>query len=155
MTSSTGDPSRQPGGDPSGGKKGGKGKPKNSLPAGVRGPSGPPREAGAPRPVLPGGSSKSARRQRFEEFSYPMLRRLHSWPRWIIVVTPAILLFVGLILTGPLAWIGGIALLIVWLFIAWLTALSWPALSPGSRAFRVLVVLALFGVVVLKFIGRF
>ena len=39
--------------------------------------------------------------------------------------------------------------------LAWLTALSWPALTPSSRFFRVLVVLALLGVVVLKFMGRF
>ena len=46
--------------------------------------------------------------------------------------------------TGPLAWLGGILLFLVWLFVAWLTALSWPALTPGSRVFRVLVVAALF-----------
>ena len=50
-------------------------------------------------------------------------------PRWLIVVAPAILLFGGLILTGPLAWLGGILLFVVWLFLAWLTALSWPALD--------------------------
>jgi hypothetical protein len=76
-------------------------------------------------------------------------------PRWIIVVAPAILLFGGLVLTGPLAWLGGLLLLLVWIFIAWLTALSWPALSPASRAFRAIVVLALFGVVVWKLLGRF
>jgi len=70
-------------------------------------------------------------------------------------VLPAILLVGGLILTGPLAWVGGIALLVVWAFVAWLTALSWPALSPGSKLLRLLVVVALFGVVVLKFLGRF
>jgi hypothetical protein len=87
--------------------------------------------------------------------SYPLLRRLHSWPRWLIVIAPAVLLFLGLILTGPWAWLGGIALFLVWAFVAWLTALSWPALTPGSRLFRLLVVLALAGVVVLKFMGRF
>jgi hypothetical protein len=66
-----------------------------------------------------------------------------------------VLLFLGLILSGPWAWLGGIALLLVWVFVAWLTALSWPALTPGSRLFRLLVVLALAGVVVLKFMGRF
>ncbi|MBI1350116.1 MAG: hypothetical protein GC156_03260 [Actinomycetales bacterium] len=145
MASSSGDPAR-----PQGGKKR-----KESLPPGVRGPRGPQPDANASRGPLYGRPGASPRRLRFEEFSYPMLRRLHAWPRWIIVVLPAILLLVGLILTGPFAWIGGIALLIVWAFIAWLTALSWPALSAGSRAFRLLVVLALLGVVVLKFLGRF
>lgn len=144
MPSSTGDPSGR-----------GNRKKKDSLPPGVRGPSGPQPTSGGPAGPLYGRSGASPRRLAFEQASYPLLRRLHSWPRWIIVILPAVLLLVGLILTGPLAWIGGIALLIVWAFIAWLTALSWPALSPGSRVFRVVVVLALLGVVVLKFMGRF
>jgi len=128
---------------------------KNKLPEGVRGPSGP--QGDAVRPTAPqfGNPNTSPGRLRFEQASYPMLRRLHSWPRWIIVVLPAILLVGGLVLTGPLAWVGGIALLIVWAFVAWLTALSWPALSPASKLFRLVVVLALLGVVVLKFLGRF
>ena len=129
---------------------------KDGLPQGVRGPGGPAgtptgRSDAARGPArAPGGS-----RGRLEELSYPLLRRLHAWPRWIIVIAPAVLLFLGLILTGPLAWLGGIALLLVWVFVAWLTALSWPALTPGSRLFRLIVVLALAGVVVLKFLGRF
>ncbi len=132
---------------------------KGSMPSGVRGPGGPPPVGGTggqQRPSLPGGRPQaSGARLRFEEMSYGPLRTLHAMPRWIIVIAPAILLFGGLILTGPLSWLGGLLLLLVWAFIAWLTALSWPALSPGSRLFRALVVLALLGVVVLKFIGRF
>ena len=136
---------------------------KGSMPQGVRGPGGPPPApsaakagAGSDRPMMGAPSpSPSSRRRRFEELSFPLIRTLHGMPRWLIVVAPAILLFGGLILTGPLAWLGGILLFIVWLFIAWLTALSWPALTPGSRVFRVLVVAALLGIVVLKFMGRF
>ena len=144
MPSSSGDSSRSR-----------SGKKKDSLPPGVRGPGGPQPTTGGGRSPLYGRPGASPRRVRFEEASYPLLRRLHSWPRWLIVVIPAVLLLVGLVLTGPLAWVGGIALLIVWAFIAWLTALSWPALTQGSRLFRLLVVLALLGVVVLKFLGRF
>ena len=136
---------------------------KGSMPQGVRGPGGPPPApssaksgSSSDRPMMGAPSpAPSSARKRFEERSFPLVRTLHRTPRWIIVVAPAILLFGGLILTGPLAWLGGILLFVVWLFIAWLTALSWPALAPGSRAFRVLVVLALFGIVVLKFLGRF
>jgi len=133
---------------------------KGSMPSGVRGPGGPPPVGASgrgsqPRPNLPSGASApSPARQRFEEMSYGPLRTLHAMPRWIIVIAPAILLFGGLILTGPLSWLGGILLLLVWAFIAWLTALSWPALSPGSRAFRALVVFALLGIVIWKFLGR-
>jgi hypothetical protein len=128
---------------------------KGSMPSGVRGPGGPP-STGASRPQVRGMSTGSTgARLRFEEMSYPMLRRLHAMPRWLIVVLPAVLLFGGLILVNDLSWLGGILLAVVWLFIAWLTALSWPALTPGSRLFRALVVLALGGVVVLKFLGRF
>ena len=145
------------------GSKGDQPRKKGSMPQGVRGPGGPPP---APSTAKSGGASErpsigtpspspSSARKRFEEFSFPLLRTLHGMPRWLIVVAPAILLFGGLILTGPMAWLGGILLFVVWLFIAWLTALSWPALTPGSRIFRVLVVLALLGIVVLKFLGRF
>lgn len=132
-----------------------------SMPKGVRGPGGPPSAPvsasasgrfgplGTPPTTTPGW------RHSFEQRSYPVLRRLHAMPRWIIVIAPAVFLFLGLILTGPTAWLGGIFLLIVWLFVAWLTALSWPALSFGSRLFRGLVVLALLGIVVLKFLGKF
>jgi hypothetical protein len=137
---------------------------KGSMPDGVRGPGGPPsassgssgstRGPGSTRLPM-GAAGASPRRQALERASYPVLARLHAMPRWIIVIAPAVLLFLGLILSGPWAWLGGIALLLVWVFVAWLTALSWPALTPGSRLFRLLVVLALAGVVVLKFMGRF
>lgn len=128
---------------------------KGAMPSGVRGPGGPPSPGGGRPAPRPGAAGSSGARRAFEERSYPFLRTLHGMPRWLIVVLPAILLFGGLVLTGPLSWLGGILLLIVWLFVAWLTALSWPALSPGSRIFRALVVLALLGVVILKLIGRF
>ena len=135
---------------------------KDSMPRGVRGPGGPPSASsgstgkGPGSARLPMGSAgASPRRQALERASYPVLARLHAMPRWIIVIAPAVLLFLGLVLSGPWTWVGGLCLLLVWAFVAWLTALSWPALSPGSRLFRLLVVLALAGVVVLKFMGRF
>jgi hypothetical protein len=131
-------------------KKDGSGRPKDRMPKGVRGPSGPP-AAGTPRPR----PAASTRRQAFEDRSYPFLRAMHGIPRWIVVVLPAALLFLGLVLTGPLAWLGGLFLLLVCALLGWLTALSWPAISPGSRLLRVVVVAALLGVTVLKLAGRF
>jgi hypothetical protein len=85
----------------------------------------------------------------------PVLARMHAMPRWLIVVLPAVLLFAGLLLRDSWAWLGGIVLLLVWAFLTWLTALSWPALAPGSRFFRALIVLAFGAIVVFKFLGRF
>ncbi len=128
------------------------------LPRGVRGPGGPPpvpaRGSSPARPVR-GATGGSAARVGFEERSRPLLRWMHALPRWVVVIAPAILLFLGLILTGPVAWVGGILLLLVAAFLGWLTALSWPAITPGARFLRVLVVLALTGVAVFKFMGRF
>jgi hypothetical protein len=58
-------------------------------------------------------------------------------------------------MTGPLAWLGAILLVLVTLMLAWLTALSWPVITPGSRLLRGGVVLALGGIAVLKAMGRF
>jgi sulfate adenylyltransferase subunit 1 (EFTu-like GTPase family) len=74
---------------------------------------------------------------------------------YIIIVAPGVLLFLGLIQTGKWDWLGGILLLMVAAILAWLTALSWPALSVGSRAMRALVLAALLGITILKFAGRF
>lgn len=124
---------------------------KGGTPKGVRGPSGPQSSRPTPRPtgVSPGG------RGAFERISLPILTKLHAMPRWLIVVLPAIFLFGGLLLRDSWAWLGGILLAMVWGFLTWLTALSWPALSPGSRFFRALIVVFFGGIVVLKFLGRF
>ena len=136
------------------------GRPSDGLPRGVRGPGGPPpppAKGGRQSPSGPPRSSASgsAARMAFEDRSRPLLRWMHALPRWIIVIAPAVLLFLGLVLTGPVAWVGGLLLLLVAAFLGWLTALSWPAITLGSRALRVLVVLALVGVAAFKFLGRF
>ncbi len=124
---------------------------KGRTPRGVRGPSGPGAGRPAPRPT----STSPGARGTLERISLPLLAKLHATPRWLIVVLPAILLFGGLLLRDSWAWLGGILLAVVWIFLAWLTALSWPALSPGSRFFRALIVVFFAGIVVLKFMGRF
>jgi hypothetical protein len=132
---------------------------KAKMPNGVRGPGGPPApspSSGAGQRPQPGTRpASSSRRQAFEERSYPFVRQLNALPRWLVVITPAVLLFAGLVMTGPFAWLGAILLVLVTLMLAWLTALSWPVITPGSRLLRGGVVLALGGIAVLKAMGRF
>lgn len=134
-------------------------KKKGKAPSGVRGPGGPPPPgtSGKPRGYRATVSTPGAseRRQAFERLSFPLLSRIAAVPRWLFVTVPAALLFLGLIQTGSLAWLGGVFLLAVFAILTWLTALSWPAITPGSRLIRVIVLLALFGIAVLKFMGRF
>lgn len=105
-------------------------------------------------PQQPVARQDSARRS-LERFSAPILVTLHGMPRWIVPVVMAALLFLGLILTGPYAWIGTVLLVVVGIFVLWLSALSWPILTGSARLMRVLVVGAVFGVAVLKALGRF
>ena len=92
----------------------------NDQPTGVRGPGGPPpipsKPSGKPagrapssrKPSKPSGPAKlsnpsSPTRSAFETKSYPLLVTLQRVPRWVMVVLPAALLFLGLIQTGGLA----------------------------------------------------
>ncbi|MCX8527950.1 MAG: hypothetical protein ORN20_07410 [Candidatus Nanopelagicales bacterium] len=127
---------------------------------GIRGPRGPQHGSGGGPSGKPsagasaaGGASPS-RRAAFERVSFPILQVLHGAPRWLVVITPAILLFVGLVAAGPFRWVGGILLLLTAALLGWLTALSWPRIAGGQRIVRTAIVLALIGLAVLKFIGR-
>lgn len=136
---------------------------KGSKQSGVRGPGGPPppptsgKQAGrnAPSPRLPAADQGSGFQQALARRSRPALLWMSRLPRWIIVVTPAILLFLGLIQTGRWAWLGGLLLLLVAALLGWLTALSWPRITTGQRLARTVIVAALIGVAILKFMGRF
>jgi len=137
---------------------------KGKQPQGVRGPGGPPPPP-ARTPAASSGPSKgqpvmptkpaSPTRVKFENFSYPIVERLNRLPKFVIIVTPGVLLFLGLVLTGALAWIGGVLMLVVAAMLAWLTALSWPVIPVRSRVIRVIVVAVVIGFAGLKFTGRF
>ena len=137
---------------------------KGKQPQGVRGPGGPPppparaqASASAPRkgqPTVPVKPASPAR-VKFENFSYPLVERLNRLPKFVIIVTPGVLLFLGLVLTGAVAWIGGVLMLVVAAMLAWLTALSWPVIPVRSRVIRVIVVAVVIGFAGLKFTGRF
>ena len=80
-----------------------------------------------------------------------MLGRMQAMPTFIIPVLLGVLLFLGL--TLPASW-AGLLLVVIALFLGWLTAVSWPAISAGSRALRIVVDVAVLALGVLKLMGR-
>lgn len=80
-----------------------------------------------------------------------MLARMQAMPTFIIPVLLGVLLFLGLTLKASWA---GLLLVMIALFLSWLTAVSWPAISPGSRILRIVVDVAVLALGVLKLMGR-
>ncbi len=80
-----------------------------------------------------------------------MLLRMQALPGFLIPVTLGTLLFFGLTLNAT--W-SGILLIVIALFLFWLTAVSWPAITTGSRILRVVVDVAVLVLGVLKLMGR-
>jgi len=94
---------------------------------------------------LPKGTSlftpnASPGRQAFERYSARTLLFLHQLPAWVQPVLLAVLLVVGLAVRGPG---GAIALCVVAAVLGWFAAVSWPRLSSGGRAGRLLTVAAI------------
>ena len=85
-----------------------------------------------------------------ERISAPWLVRLSLIPRWLFLVVLGALLFAGLYLDNA---IGGVLLLVLALFLAWLASLGWSHVSPLGRVLRLLTVGALVYLAVGKFIG--
>jgi hypothetical protein len=96
------------------------------------------------RPLPKGNSlftpNASAARQATERRSARALLYLHQLPRWVPPVVLALLLVVGLAVKGPA---GAVALCAVAVVLGWLAALSWPRLTSGGRAGRLLVIAVL------------
>ncbi len=119
-----------------------------------------PIEAATPAPrSTPKGTGKgpapgasTSLRGRFEARSQTVLLRMQRLPGFVVPVLLAILLFFGLTISAP--WAGSL-LLIIAVFLTWLTAVSWPAISPGSRLLRVAIDVFLLALGVLKLLGRF
>ena len=103
-----------------------------------------------PRPSSVEPASRDLR-GRFEDASRPMLERMQAMPTFIIPVLLAVLLFLGLTLNA--SW-PGLLLVVIALFLRWFAAVSWPAISPGSRMLRIVVDVAVLGLGVLKLMGR-
>ncbi len=110
-------------------------------------PSKPPL---SPRPqVQPQGEPTAARRT-LEQRSARSLLFLHRLPRWLLPVIVGVLLLAGLAIPYPWA---GIFLIAIAALFGWLLALSWPAITPASRAFRTIVVLLVAAAGVARFFG--
>jgi hypothetical protein len=97
---------------------------------------------------LPKGStlytpSASAARHAAERRSARPLLYLHQLPRWVPPVVLAVLLVVGLAVKGAG---GAVALCAVAAVLGWLAAISWPRLTAGGRAGRLLTILVLIAV---------
>lgn len=120
---------------------------------GVRGPQGPSGSQGPSGGSQPSGGGTPTD-SALHRISLPIMRAITRFPRWLLLVLTGLLLFLGLIQTGDLTWLGVVFLSIVTVFFAWLLALSWPAVPPSGRLLRGLVVLALVGITILKAMGR-
>ncbi len=76
---------------------------------------------------------------------------MQAMPGFLIPVTLGILLFFGLTLNA--AW-SGILLIVIAVFLFWLTAVSWPGITTGSRILRLVVDVGVLVLGVLKLAGR-
>ena len=136
------------GGNPSSGKSGsGKSNSSKSSSKASGGKSQPPL---SPRPQKAPPTYKSDARRALEEKSAGPLARLHRLPRWLIPVMMGLLMLLGLFIEA--AW-AGIFFVLVAAFLGWLLALSWPVITPGSKMFRLLVIVVVGGVGIMRLLG--
>lgn len=110
-------------------------------------------EAAAPsvtRTVPATNRTPSGRRAAFDRASRPWLVRMAALPTPVIPAVMAGMLLAGLAIRAP--WAGALLIAIA-LFLSWLTAVSWPAVSPASRALRVVVNGGVLVLGILKILG--
>jgi hypothetical protein len=91
---------------------------------------------------LPSGTTlftpdASAPRRATEHHSARPLLFLYQLPGWAPAIVLAVLLIAGLAVRGPG---GAVALCAVAAVLGWLASVSWPRLSAGGRAGRLLAV---------------
>lgn len=120
---------------------------------GVRGPRGPQGAGPSSQPASTLARSPQELTA-FQRMSLPLLTRLTRLPKWLLVVVLSVLMVLGMIQTGDLAWLGALILGLLALFFLWLLLLSWPAIPPSGRMLRAIVAVALAGAAVLKAMGR-
>ncbi|MDF5754156.1 DUF6703 family protein [Spongiactinospora sp. TRM90649] len=109
---------------------------------GASGPGGGGNGRKRPRRPLPAGDQfftpgATGVRKAIEERSAAPLVYLFQFPRWVVPLIMVALLLVGF--TVP-DWRGGLAVLPVLGFVAWLGYMSWPSLRVGGRLIRVILV---------------
>jgi hypothetical protein len=100
---------------------------------------------GSPTLAVVASRNPQPKPTRLQKASAPLLLKLSAMPRWLVPLMLGALLLLGFFLEGVL---GALALLTVGVFLAWLVLLSWPLLSPGSKAIRALVVGVVLGVAI-------
>jgi hypothetical protein len=106
---------------------------------------------GRPRPAAGASAAgTSPARARFEAFSAPILVRMQLLPAFVVPVLLGVMLFFGLVV--PANW-AGILLVLIAVFLGWLTAVSWPVVSPFSRVLRLVVDVAVLALGVGKLFG--
>ncbi len=95
-----------------------------------------PRPLG-PQPHKVPATAKSPARLRLERVSIKPLTVLNRLPRFILPLLLGIFLLAGLLI--PSQW-AGLFLLLVGVALAWLVALSWPAIVTSAKIVRVVVI---------------
>ena len=86
-------------------------------------------------------------RRRVEDVSRPLLIRLSSLPRLLIPLLTTALVAIGLF--APLA-VSLVALLLVLVFLGWITYLAWPVVPGSGRALRVILLVLVVGLAYLR-----
>ncbi len=76
-----------------------------------------------------------------------MVLVLTRLPKWLVPLLLAVLLVVGLAVSGP---VGLAALIVVLVFVAWLVFLSWPVIAFGARLLRLVVLALVVGALVAR-----
>jgi hypothetical protein len=77
---------------------------------------------------------------------------LHHLPRWALPLTMGGLLLIGVVVTG---WPGGLALLVLAVFLGWFAYLSWPSIDLPGRLLRLAALAVLLLFVAGHFVGQF
>jgi hypothetical protein len=86
---------------------------------------------------MPAGPRTPTLRASVERTTRPLLLRLHALPRVVVPLGTVALVAVGA-LAPPV--VGLVALLVVALFVLWISYLSWPVVPPSGRVVRVVMV---------------
>lgn len=90
-------------------------------------------------------TSQPSLRQSMERVSRPVLVRLTAMPRLVVPLVTLALIAVGAFAPLPVALL---AFGVVFVFIAWISYLSWPVIPTSGKAIRALM-LALIAVLVI------
>lgn len=78
-------------------------------------------------------TSQPSLRQSMERISRPVLVRLTAMPRLVVPLVTLALIAVGAFAPLPVALL---AFALVFVFIAWISYLSWPAIPTSGKAIR-------------------